>query len=328
MKRSSMARSMLESTVRRALREMREDSARQLRRLVDLGCQLMRGGNRKKLFSYIQSVLQNEQGAYYTMLQELLCRVDEERLCTFGINFGYNGCVEASEKLRRGGKKYGHELPWSTGVDLSQGMEETIRAVDEGASLGQAVFMLAVPDKASLLSLGELLERHGEAVFFLFLAPDIIEEETVAFCTRYPQLWLSLELDGEKAEDEARLLREARLLFGMHLSYSQDSAWRVTTGEALSRTHELGGFAAFVYPIDGCREDTLAEVERAVLSERAEPSEPVLVMDLYSDVAKINAMISEGINFGDCSAPSKPWRRAASLGEALLRAVRRKRVRA
>lgn len=320
MKSTSLDRLLIEATVNRALRDMRVDSARQLRRLIDLAQNFTRGGNRKRFFAYAQDVMKNEHGAYYTALQALIRNVDRERIATFGINFGYTGCMVAAEQIRQNEKRFGKKIPWSSAIGLGDDCDASKVAgiVSDGCSLGQAVFMILVPDKQSLLTLGNVFSEHPACAFLLFVSPQTIDEEAAGFCNRYRNLFLSVDYDGKGTDEAATILHKKRLLYGFHAAYGDNRLQRLRNGTIQKYVGKAGGICAFLYPEEDCGAQTFAEVEHLVLGERAEQKYTCLCMDLYSDVAKINAIISEKVKFADCGKPEKPWLRAVALGEALL----------
>lgn len=328
MKSVSLDRLLIEATVNRALLNMRVDSERQLRRLIDLAQAFTRSGNRKRFFTYAQEVMKNEDGAYYAALKALIRNADRERIATFGINFGYTGCMVAAEQIRRNEKQLGREIPWSSAMEIGTDCDAAKAAeiVSDGCAFGQAVFMIFVSDKRELLSLSEIFSGHPTCAFLLFVTPNVIDGESAMFCGNYPNLFLSVNYDMEGMDAAGRLLHENRLLFGFHATYGDSNLQRLRDGVIQRFVGKAGGVGLFLYPEAGCGTQTLSEVERMVLSERAEQKYPCLCMDLYSDMAKINAIISEKVNFSDCGKPEKPWLKAVALGETLLGFFRRKPI--
>ena len=89
----TIGKAMIETAVKHGFKEMREDPKRSMRRLADLGRQFSKSRFQDDIFSVIQEVLQKEDSAYYTMIENALANINEESLETFGINVGYNAWV-------------------------------------------------------------------------------------------------------------------------------------------------------------------------------------------------------------------------------------------
>ena len=83
----------IENIVHKAFMDIEEDPRRGLRNLVDLGVNFAKGRFQKPFLRTIQNMLEDEDSAYYTLLEQLLKNTTPAHLSTFGINVGYNSCT-------------------------------------------------------------------------------------------------------------------------------------------------------------------------------------------------------------------------------------------
>lgn len=71
---------MIEAAVDRGIREMQEDPKRSVRKLADLGRQFSRGRFQKNFFDLSQTLLQDDNSPYYTILSRLTRETNHETL--------------------------------------------------------------------------------------------------------------------------------------------------------------------------------------------------------------------------------------------------------
>lgn len=81
------------------LKSIKNDPERGARNLVDLAMQFSEGRFQKNFFSAAQTMLQNENSAYYGLIRDIATYTDETRLFTFGMNLGYNGCTVGVKRM-------------------------------------------------------------------------------------------------------------------------------------------------------------------------------------------------------------------------------------
>ena len=85
---NDLTRLLVESTVRRTLKNIQESPERAIRNLVDLGVQFSSGRFQSRLMAQAQKMLQNQKSAYYALVKDAAASVDPEILTTFGVNLG------------------------------------------------------------------------------------------------------------------------------------------------------------------------------------------------------------------------------------------------
>ena len=67
---------LVETAVRRTVKNLKKSPEREARNLVDLGLQLSTGRFQKRLFMHAQTMLKNQNSAYYTLIKNTAMNVD------------------------------------------------------------------------------------------------------------------------------------------------------------------------------------------------------------------------------------------------------------
>ena len=98
-----ISRVLIETVVRKMLREAKDSPERSIRNLVDMALYFSDGRIQRNFFTVAQEMLRNERSAYYPLLRDVLANVDEDRLLDFGMVMGYQGFVRGSKAIRAAG---------------------------------------------------------------------------------------------------------------------------------------------------------------------------------------------------------------------------------
>lgn len=105
--KNRMPRLFAETVVKNALKSIIESPERGIRNLIDFALQLSDGRFQKDFFMVAQTMLQNENSAYYDLIRDVVTYVDTEKLYTFGINVGYNSCTVGAKRIREKKRSWG-----------------------------------------------------------------------------------------------------------------------------------------------------------------------------------------------------------------------------
>ena len=170
--KSDMTRVLVESTIRRTLKAMRESPEREARNLVDAGAQFSTGRFQTRLISHAQRMLQNSKSAYYALVKDVVTYADHDNIATFGVNLGYNSCTKGARLIRETEREKGFNIPWALHLRVSQeklagdpGLYPSI--LREGTSLGIYTYLLFVPGDAQAVL--PLVMEYPDCAFLLFL---------------------------------------------------------------------------------------------------------------------------------------------------------------
>ena len=98
----------------RAVGDIRRGGFRQLRNYVDMCSSLAKRPQQKDFFAYAQKALQRTDSCYYSLVHNLLDTVDEDRLCTVGVNMGFGGLIYGASEMKKQADVDGKPFSWIT----------------------------------------------------------------------------------------------------------------------------------------------------------------------------------------------------------------------
>ena len=96
----SSTRSFTLTLAHRAVEDIRRGGFRQLRNYVDMCATLAKKPQQKDFFACAQAALQRTDSCYYSMIHNLLDSVDDDRICTVGVNLGFGGLIYGASKMK------------------------------------------------------------------------------------------------------------------------------------------------------------------------------------------------------------------------------------
>ena len=107
-------RSFTMTLAHRAVGDIRRGGFRQLRNYVDMCATLAKKPQQKDFFAYAQKALQRTDSCYYSLIHRLLDTVDEDRICTVGVNMGFGGLIYGASELKKKADADGQPTSWVT----------------------------------------------------------------------------------------------------------------------------------------------------------------------------------------------------------------------
>jgi len=290
----SMARMLVETVVKKALKSIQDDPERGIRNLVDMGLQFSEGRFQKNFFTVAQTMLQNENSAYYDLVRNIVKHTDTDRLFTFGMNVGYNGCTEGARRIRSIEKEKNCNIPWAISLQLdTQILEENQdrynTLICDGESIGIYTWLLfALDDPQKTLTLAE---RHPDSAFCIFCDTEDLSAAFLDEAADFNNIMLVVRYE-ESASDLYPALRDMGLLYSVWYQYGQRDTETIINGDLFSSTQQL--FPAFtaLVPDKNCPEEVRRLVYQAVKQARREQAYSTIVWELQGDSCLIDSIIS------------------------------------
>lgn len=228
MDRHDLTRMLIESTVSRTLNQMRRDPNRSVRNLVDLGVTFSKGRFQKTFLELTQTMLENQQSAYYDLLDRLVQQVSHETLKTFGVNLGYEGLTRGAETIRSIEAIGSYNIPWMLAMDCGSGGLDicTLRdIIRQGIGQGVRAYSLMGAD-VELPVVQELCEAFPLCAFLLWTGGDALLEQGLESLSDCHNLFVALEIDTTAAETEleaAEALAAGGLFYGICRRYTDET---------------------------------------------------------------------------------------------------------
>lgn len=310
MRKHDLTRTIIESTVDRALRDMEKDAHRSVRNLVDLALTFSKGRFERHFLEICRRMLENEGSPYYTALDRALERVDRQTLKIFGVNLGYEGCSKGARRIRETEAQAGFNVPWALTMFAGrEGLSRIYiqRMISEGTALGVHVYLL-VDRGLPGPELEQLLQDNKTCAFVVFTSGTRSADWDLSRLRCQHNLMVSVAADQPLALELCQALAEERMLYAVHRQYNDQSAQQVLEPAQMEELEALGPLFVLLYPGEAADQQVRRTVYRQVADCRSAQTYPFGLIELSEDLLVIDQIISDG----PCSLAFLPDGQAAT----------------
>lgn len=297
MKTTDMNRLLIEATVQHTLERLTEAPEREIRNLIDMGLEFSEGRFQKQIFATAQTMLQNPDSAYYTLVKHAANHIDHERLLNFGMNLGYESCTKGAGTIRAIEAREGFNIPWALTLSLdNHSMTSHPDAYDalleQSTALGIYTTLLYVND--GLLKMVPLIKKYAHVAFVLFLNGEVLTDDCLQALNDVKNIMICVT-DDAHAPMACEKLYRAHMLYGIYHLYNegnyqqiQNEAWL----ESLLQHHP-----SFVICVseNHCPQRISSAVFEFIRQERESQRYPFILMDLQHDLQLIDQIISDDL---------------------------------
>ncbi len=224
MPNQDFTRLLIEGTVNRTLNQIRKDPQRSIRNLVDLGVTFSRGRFQRNFLEIAQNMLENENSAYYDLLDLLVHQVNPAYFKHFGVNLGYEGLTRGARIIRSIEKVSSYNIPWVLSMACGPEALDCVAVEDivqQGIEQGIYVYMLQ-GNEIELEMVQEIVDKFSKCAFFLFTSGKNVVEQSLEPLKASYNLYISVETD-EMAMEAVEIMSALGLLYGIHKDYQDDS---------------------------------------------------------------------------------------------------------
>lgn len=294
MKQETLARTIIETMIRKFFRDMENDPDRSIRNIIDLAINFSKGRFQKEFFQVLQEMLSNEQSAYYELVRNVVADNDHERLLTFGMNVGFQACTIGACTIRENEDKWNFNIPWTYHLMYgTEGLpcEFMDKIITEGKELGTYIYMLSLKGQICACH-AELLQQHKDCAFVIFVSPEEMLGEPVNILKELDNLLILVKNEPELMDETADELRKHHFFFGIYECFKKGWQGQILSSDRLEQIAELRvPFYVLVPedPYDFSEDDVLHE---QVAHIRTQQEYPFVVLDYISDIQKIDRIIS------------------------------------
>lgn len=290
----NVSRILVETVVKKALKSIKNSPERGIRNLIDLALQFSDGRFQKNFFASAQTMLQNENSAYYGLVRDVIAHVDTENLFTFGMNVGYNSCTIGARLIRENEKVLGCNIPWTMSIQMGEKVEKKQQEFDnlisEGEKLGVHTWMLFASDQPEQAF--SLIMKHPDSAFCVFCEMTDVTSTFLEGAITLKNMMTIVRYD-EHADDICAELRANKLLYSVWYQYDQKDVEKIINGGLFSDTQQLSPIFTILLPDEQCPEEVRQLVYSAVQQVRSDQLCRTIAWDLQGDNRLIDTMLSE-----------------------------------
>lgn len=291
----SISRILVQTTVRKAIRDIRESPERSIRNLVDMALNFSDGRFQKEFFYTSQQMLENENSAYYSLIRNMVEHTDEEKLLTFGMNLGYNCSILGARQIRQIEAAEGYNIPWSISLEMgpdsfSQNQDRYHALIEEGEHLGIFIWFLFSHDQAhDCLSLAA---AHPNEAFVLFCSAEEITWTLIDCASELNNLMLAVPMN-EDAPVICSLLREAGLLYSLYTTYGAADLPKIESGDWFYDMEQMHPVFSVFIPKRECSKEIQQRAYSVIHEARMAQTHATMLWEMYQDNLLIDRIVSE-----------------------------------
>ncbi|MCD7834125.1 MAG: hypothetical protein LUH00_09080 [Lachnospiraceae bacterium] len=292
--KNNTSRIIIETMLRKALKDVKDSPERSTRNLVDMALQFSEGRFQRNFFSTAQTMLQNEHSSYYGLVKDIAANVDSEKIVHFGMNLGYNSCTAGAAQIREAEESCGYNIPWCVGMALdSARLTEEPEAYDQvitqGEKLGIYTWMLF--GKENLLEVLPLVQAHPDDAFILFCEAENITTAFLDAVSEADHLMLAVQY-AENDIDVYDEMRGRQLLYSAWQSYTDRDVEEIVSGDFFDSVQQIHPVFTALAPSPDCSKTAKEKVCNYVEAARNGQTFQTVPWELLYDNSRIDSIIS------------------------------------
>ena len=300
-------RSFTMTLAHRAVGDIRRGGFRQLRNYVDMCATLAKKPQQKDFFAYAQQALQRTDSCYYSLIHRLLDTVDEDRICTVGVNMGFGGLIYGASEMKKQADVDGKPIAWVTAARCGDAALDTL--VPQAAKHNAFVWLLdaTASDPAQVVALAK---ANPQCAFGLLADPAALDDacvQALAACRNLVVMPLlqTPELTPEACR-AARRLKAQKMFYALTVLMDDDTVEEVMQDDWLESIAQETLFCMCARK-RGISDEASHKLRRTIVDGRMETGKPVLLLDWDGDVKYLNDRISEHMTFGSVLAEGETF---------------------
>ncbi|MDO5725368.1 MAG: hypothetical protein Q4P29_03585 [Tissierellia bacterium] len=273
-------RKLVEIVASQALKKMKKDPKRELRRLVDFGKTMAKGNNQNEFFDLAQDIIESENSKYYTMLDSIFGKFDNKKLKEFSLNFGYNGLIRGAKKIQ---DNMDFNISWMhefSEKDLSK--DDLNSEINNLKDRGIYIYTIFPNDKNHLDKVEEIARKNQDCAFIMFLNDIDIPNNII----KLDNLIMLIDSKSMKQLDNL----DMKNFVGIWHSFSDSNYKEILDGK-LARVCENNNLPFLIFVNDKASKDVEREIAEYAYRERFKPKYAAFTIEYENDIRRINKMI-------------------------------------
>jgi len=294
------SRIIIETILKKTLREMKETPERSIRNLVDLALHFSNGRFQHDFFEATQSMLKNENSLYYDMIQDIIANTHQNKLLTLGLNFGYNSCTYGAKIIREIENLQHFNIPWCVSLHINHEHflntpEDYHSIINQGNQLGIYTWMLFSEQNPNEIL--PLISEHPDNAFVLFFTPEQIDN---SFYSSYCSLdnFMPAVFYNRSARNICSSLRQYKIPYSVYYRYDTDNLEIAACEQLIRDMESLHPIFTIMIAKPACPQVFQQRVYDFILLARKEQIFRTIPWEFECDNHFVDSIISED----SCSA--------------------------
>jgi len=298
-----LIRQAINIAVSKAMEDMKSNTSRSIRNLIDLGLLFSTSENQKWFFDAAKKVIANPKNPYNLLLKRMISDVNNDTIKKVGLNLGYSSLIYGANKLKKRQEYLGVPIPWLLLFDMKESSSDFFHQMEhfirEGRELGIHSYIACPHEKDDIPTICEIAKQFDECLFILKVSSGLISEQTAESLGKIPNTMISVQIMGTdfscgSDKNAFRLLKQNRCLYGFHVSYNEDTMKQLTTPEYIRSAISLGNLFG-VYIAENSVSDTCRDaVYTFACNVRGENGQPLITLEWFRDIRIISEKILSG----------------------------------
>ena len=308
-------RSFTMTLAHRAVGDIRRGGFRQLRNYVDMCASLAKRPQQKDFFAYAQKALQRTDSCYYSLVHNLLDTVDEDRLCTVGVNMGFGGLIYGASEMKKQADVDGQLFSWITAARCGDPSLPALVAEAEKKSSFVWVLDATESDPAEAVSLAKAFSK---CAFGVLAAPESLTPDCVAKLAECLNLVVLPLLQSPELTPDAchaaRALKSQKMLYMLTVLVDDACAEDAVQDDWMETVAQEAWLCMYAR-CPGISPEKSEALRRSIVAGRLETGKPVLLLDWDGDISYLNHRISDHAVWGSALQPGQSFPLQLHIGE-------------
>lgn len=249
--------------------------------------------------------MQRTDSLYYKLINNLVAQVNEDAICTAGINLGFDAIISCASNNR---KQNGETRSWlNVGFCSAPELDDAIIQAEAGSSYAWVLYA----DEDLTPKTVAMLQSHTHSVFFVLFDAQKFDEATMERIARCNNVITLLCLHEPEITTEAcraaNAMRSKQMFYGFLVEMGRADAAQAVNTDWLDVLAQYGLFCVYTRKPDMDQRTADAMYRQIVHSRIGSVAVPVLLLDWEHDIKYLNRMITPKTELGQCIPEGKTF---------------------
>ena len=324
-----LVRQAIDIAVSKAIEDMKCNSKRSIRNLIDLGLLFSTSSEQTDFFITAQKMLTNPKNPYYPLISRIMSEVDNDTIKKVGLNLGYSSLIYGAGKLKKWQNDLGILSPWLLVYDSESDalpIRQLERCVGEGMDLGIYSYIVCPHGPDDIPAICDTARQFDECLFLLKTPSGLIDEIAAESVGKIHNAMVSVQVadtgfQRKEDLDTFRRLKANRCLFGFYIHYNDENFMRIATPEYIRSAIELGNLFGMYIAENDVSDECSESVSSFIHKVRSESGQPLVALEWARDVKFVTSKILSGSEYSPFYLAGKAYEEYKKARDSLANAL-------